>query len=161
MITMQSWMFLSSYEALRKKILNQKTIISMAHLGARAFDSIGGEIVSTTAFILKNTHDSKLNGNFYRLVEGVDEAEKASSLIKAIQFPNCNWSYNASTIDFNKIPGSPIAYWASEKTREIFSKAQNLGTLVEPRQGMATTDNKRFLRYWHEVNINKIDYRTL
>lgn len=84
MITMQSWMFLSSFEALRSRILNQHTILSMAHLGARAFDSIGGEVVSTTAFVLENTHKPEYRGAYLRLVDGRSEAEKMEMMVKAI-----------------------------------------------------------------------------
>lgn len=84
MITMQSWMFLSSFEALRSRILNQHTILSMAHLGARAFDSIGGEVVSTTAFVLENTHKPEYRGAYLRLVDGNSEAEKREMMVKAI-----------------------------------------------------------------------------
>ena len=84
MITMQSWMFLSSFEALRSRILNQHTILSMAHLGARAFDSIGGEVVSTTAFVLENAHRPDYRGAYMRLVDGNSEAEKMEMLAKAI-----------------------------------------------------------------------------
>ena len=85
MITMQSWMFLSSFEALRARILGQHTILSMAHLGARAFDSIGGEVVSTTAFVLENQHKPEYKGAYVRLVDGNSEAEKATMLERAIQ----------------------------------------------------------------------------
>ena len=85
MITMQSWMFLSSFEALRGRILNQHTILSMAHLGARAFDSIGGEVVSTTAFVLENTHKPNYRGAFLRLVDGNSEAEKMAMMAKAVE----------------------------------------------------------------------------
>jgi hypothetical protein len=84
MITMQSWMFLSSFESLRSRILNQHTILSMAHLGARAFDSIGGEVVSTTAFVLENAHKPTYRGAYMRLVDGNSEAEKMEMLVKAI-----------------------------------------------------------------------------
>lgn len=84
MITMQSWMFLSSFEALRSKILNHSTILTMAHLGARAFDSIGGEVVSTTAFVLENAHKPDFRGGYIRLVDGNSEAEKIEILIKAV-----------------------------------------------------------------------------
>jgi type II restriction/modification system DNA methylase subunit YeeA len=84
MITMQSWMFLSSFEALRSRILNQHTILSMAHLGARAFDSIGGEVVSTTAFVLENTHKPDYRGAYMRLVDGNSEAEKMAMMSQAI-----------------------------------------------------------------------------
>ena len=85
MITMQSWMFLSSFEALRSRILNQHTILSMAHLGARAFDSIGGEVVSTTAFVLENAHRPDYRGAYLRLVDGNSEAEKMEMLVNAIE----------------------------------------------------------------------------
>lgn len=84
MITMQSWMFLSSFEALRSRILNQHTILSMAHLGARAFDSIGGEVVSTTAFVLENVHKPDYRGAYMRLVDGNSEMEKMEMMSKAI-----------------------------------------------------------------------------
>ena len=85
MITMQSWMFLSSFEKLRARILGQHTIVSMAHLGARAFDSIGGEVVSTTAFVLENQHKPNYKGGYLRLVDGKSEAEKMALLAKAVQ----------------------------------------------------------------------------
>jgi type II restriction/modification system DNA methylase subunit YeeA len=85
MITMQSWMFLSSFENLRTKILDTSTILSMAHLGARAFDSIGGEVVSTTAYVLENTHSPEYKGAYVRLVDGNSEAEKAKMLREAIK----------------------------------------------------------------------------
>ena len=85
MITMQSWMFLSSYEKLRNHILDKHTIISMAHLGARAFDSIGGEVVSTTAFVLENAHHPEYKGAYVRLVDGNSEAEKQAAFKAALQ----------------------------------------------------------------------------
>jgi len=85
MITMQSWMFLSSFEKLRAKILSQSTILSMAHLGTRAFDSIGGEVVSTTAFVLENHCNPQYKGAYLRLVDGKSEAEKIALFQKALQ----------------------------------------------------------------------------
>lgn len=85
MITMQSWMFLSSFERLRKKILDHHTILSMAHLGTRAFSSIGGEVVSTTAFVLENHPDPHYKGAYIRLVDGGSEAEKATMFKEAIR----------------------------------------------------------------------------
>jgi len=84
MITMQSWMFLSSFESLRSRILTQHTILSMAHLGTRAFDSIGGEVVSTTAFVLENAHKPDYRGAYMRLVDGNSESEKMEMMAKAI-----------------------------------------------------------------------------
>ena len=85
MVTMQSWMFLSSYEDLRKWLLEEKTIVTMAHLGAHAFNTIGGEVVSTTAFVLSNVHIANYHGGFIRLVEGQDEAEKEQMMKQVLQ----------------------------------------------------------------------------
>ena len=120
MITMQSWMFLSSYEKLRTKILNERTILSMTHLGARAFDSIGGEVVQSTAFILESSHHLEYQGQYLRLIDGNSETEKAQALKKAIKNPNCGCFYRASASDFKKIPGCAIAYWVSDRVRDSF-----------------------------------------
>lgn len=162
MITMQSWMFLSSFEKLRAGLFGQATILSMAHLGARAFDSIGGEVVSTTAFVLKNTQCPDYKGGYLRLVNGNSEAEKQASTLEAIENPNCGWFFRASAADFKKIPGSPLAYWVSENIRIIFHSNKMLGELAEPSQGMATTNNDLFLRRWFEISSTnmKLDAKT-
>ena len=158
MITMQSWMFLSSYEKLRGLLLKETTISSMAHLGARAFDSIGGEVVSTAAFVIENHHDISKKGVFVRLVDGGSENEKLNELKEAIKNNGCGWFYRASADDFQKISGNPIAYWASKTIRIIFRDFPSLGKIAEPRQGMATSDVGRFLRVWHEVSYSRIKF---
>ncbi len=160
MITMQSWMFLSSYERLRESLIKEATITSMAHLGARAFDSIGGEVVSTTAFVIENQHMQGKQGSFVRLIDGGSEEEKLNALKEAISDPECGWFYRVSVDDFQKIPGSPIAYWVSEKLRDAFQK-NRLSEVAEAKQGMATSDNERFLRIWHEVIINNSCFNCL
>lgn len=152
MINMQSWMFLSSYENLRSKLLTHSTILSMAHLGERAFDTIGGAVVSTTAFVIQNAHHTSLKGEYTRLVDGNSEAEKSAQMREAIQNPECGWFYRASAEDFGKIPGSPVAYWATPEMFNAFSN-QSLREVSDAKQGMATSDNDRFLRLWHEVSI--------
>lgn len=157
MITMQSWMFLSSFEKIRIKIIDQGTILSMAHLGARAFDSIGGEVVSTTSFVLKNQHIPNYLGLFLKLIDGENEARKDRMLNEAIKNSDCDWLFRANADDYKKIPGAPIAYWVSGQITEAFINGQSLGTIVEPRQGMATTENKRFLRRWNEVAFENLN----
>lgn len=159
MINMQSWMFLSSFEKLRTKLLGQSTITSMAHLGARAFDSIGGEVVSTTAYILKNISKLDYRGNYIRLVNGKSEAAKDEALRDAIKNVDCGWYYLASAEELNKIPGYPIAYWVSEATRAAFSEGLPLRDISMPRQGMATTNNELFVRRWFEVANHKCNYQ--
>jgi type II restriction/modification system DNA methylase subunit YeeA len=153
MITMQSWMFLSSFERFRESILNRKTILSMVHLGARAFDSIGGEVVSTTTFILENAYYPEYKGSYARLVDGNSEAEKKMELHQCIVQSNF---HHASAADFNKVPGSPIAYWVSESTFDIFYKERFLGEETLAKQGLATGDNDLFARLWHEVSNHKM-----
>ena len=156
MITMQSWMFLSSYEKLREKLIDTTTFHSMAHLGTRAFDSIGGEVVSTTAFVIERCHQGKKKGSFLRLIDGTSENEKTNDFKEALNNPDCGWFYRVSVDEFKKIPGSPIAYWVSCKTVEIFSNAKLLNKYADPKQGFATGDNNRFLRQLWEVSASKI-----
>jgi type II restriction/modification system DNA methylase subunit YeeA len=146
MVTMQSWMFLSSYEKLRARILNNATILSMSHLGARAFDSIGGEVVSTTAFVIENSRLTDLKGAYLRLTEGNSESEKDKELKAKRSNP-----FLASASDFKQIPGCPIAYWASDALIKAFTLYPRLSSIGKPRQGLATTDNDRFLRFWYEI----------
>jgi len=158
MITMQSWMFLSSYESLRARVLSQNTILSMAHLGARAFDSIGGEIVSTTAFIIENAKCLDYKGSYLRLISGNSEAEKNEDIREAVNNPHCGWRYRASSADFKKIPGSPIVYWASRTVLDLFQKNNSLSQNIETREGLTTGSNDLFLRLWHEVQLAAIGF---
>lgn len=147
MITMQSWMFLSSYENLRESILNNDTILTMAHLGARAFDSIGGEVVSTTAFVLENAQNPEYKGAYLRLVDGNCEADKKAELKAKRTEP-----FRASAADFKKIPGSPIAYWVSEKISNLFT-LRAVKDIFDIEFGIKTGDNNKYLRRWSEVNL--------
>ena len=159
MITMQSWMFLSSFENLREYVLDQKTILSMTHLGARAFDSIGGEVVSTTTFILSNSIHSQYKGGYVRLVDGNSEAEKKVELTHCIansELPNVKSNLHlASAVDFKKIPGCPIAYWVSETERNLYQKKQLFRDVCLPRKGLDTGENDKFLRLWFEVSLSQ------
>ena len=151
MITMQSWMFLSSFENLRQMIVEKTEIQSLNHLGTRAFEEIGGEVVSTVSWISKNKVPNK-KGSYIRLVDYNNAQWKEK------EFFNKENYYKTNQKDFEKIPSSPIAYWVSDKVREIFEKCQKLGDVGEAKQGLATADNDRFLRLWNEVNYNKIGF---
>ena len=145
MITMHSWMFLSSFEKLRVKLLSKDTV-SMAHLGARAFEEIGGEVVQTTAFVLRNTYTFAYKGTYCRLIEPNTQNGKE------IMFLSGENRYQADQSDFCKIPGSPIAYWVSKKIVFTFA-GRHLDSYAQTKQGFATGDNDRFLRFWYEVSI--------
>jgi len=156
MITMQSWMFLSSYEKLREHLIDSTTILSMAHLGTRAFDSIGGEVVSTTGFVIKSPHYENKPGIFLRLVDGKSEEEKAKDLKLALSNPNCGWFFKVSADEFKKIPGSPIAYWISNKLATSFSTPTKFEDIFLIKAGISTGDNNRFILFWPEVSISGI-----
>jgi type II restriction/modification system DNA methylase subunit YeeA len=158
MITMHSWMFLSSYESIRKKIIDKKTIIVMAHLGPHAFDTIGGEIVSTTAFVFKNNYIPEYKGRYLRLTNSNSETEKDAALCEAIKNRYCGWFYSASVEDFSKIPGNPIAYWVSASMLRLFSEGRRITEFVKSRDGLTTGKNELFIRFHWEVQINKIYY---
>ena len=150
MITMQSWMFLSQYKILRKNIIEKTEIKSLNHLGTRAFSEIGGEVVSTVAWISKKI-SPKNEGTYIRLVD-YKNAE-----LKEQKFSNKDNYFQAKQKDFEKIPGSPIAYWVSDKVREIFEKNQKLGDIGEAiTKGIFTGKNDYFLKLWQEVNFSKI-----
>ncbi|MFU8866281.1 MAG: BREX-1 system adenine-specific DNA-methyltransferase PglX, partial [Rhodobacterales bacterium] len=155
-ICMQSWMFLSVFQKLRTKILDRNTILSMAHLGERGFDTIGGSVVSTTAFILLNKAKPEYKGNFLRLTDGKSEAEKAFLVRAVIEGEAQDVLHHASTQQFDQIPGSPIAYWLSDIGVRAFSSFGRIGDISKPHHGMSTNDNNRFVRKWAEVSADKM-----
>jgi type II restriction/modification system DNA methylase subunit YeeA len=149
MVTMQSWMFLSSYDAMRGKLLRGRTIHTMAHLGARAFGAISGDVVQTTAFVLQGHHFVGFKPVFFRLVDGQEE-HKETSLRAGLQ------RFDAITQDeLINIPGSPIAYWASPTTLHLFSTAIPLEDKAPSRAGLQTGENEKFIRYWHELSFQR------
>lgn len=148
MINMHSWMFLSTYEKLRDEVVDTSTIVNMLHLGAHAFDAIGGEVVQTTSFVIRRNHIDDYLSTYCRLVDGNSENEKE------IQFKSGERRYRLEASKFDEITGRPIAYWASDKARAAY-KNQNMDSIAQPRHGLATSDNDRFLKLWHEVDINK------
>lgn len=149
MITMHSWMFLSSFEKLRKKILINNTIINMAHLGARAFEEIGGEVVQTTSFIFNNSYIKEYTSSFKRLVDFKSQDSKEEAYLEDSNL------YQTKATNFSKIPGSPIAYWVSNKMISAFCN-KRIGEVADTCMGMTTGDNGKFLRLWYEVAINKL-----
>lgn len=152
MITMQSWMFLSSFEKLRKKMLLQTTV-NMAHLGARAFDEISGEVVQTTAFVNQKKNINGYLSTYIRLTEPNSENAKKESFLKKKD------RYVSIADNFSVIPGSPIAYWASPAALALYNN-EPLDNLAKPRHGLATSDNNRFLKLWFEVDYYKTSLKS-
>lgn len=157
MVTMQSWMFLGSFEKMRAKVIDNKTIVSMAHLGPRAFDAIGGEVVNVTADVIYNGR-AACEGAYVRLVDINGSEAKRLKLVEAIQNPDCGWFYRRDADTFRQIPGTPLAYWASDALLDAFGNAKQLSEYGKPRQGLATGENARFVREWWEVDDCKSVY---
>ena len=156
MITMHAWMFLDSYRELRPWMLSAMSIDSMAHLGTRAFDSIGGEVVQTTAFTTTNAScDADRAGVYLRLVDGRNEAEKAQLLCEAAANNDHMLRFETSASTLAVIPGRPIVYWASRQMLNAFEVGVPLGEVAPAKQGLATADNERFLRQWFEVSTDR------
>lgn len=148
MVTMQSWMFLSSFETMRERLLASKTLLTMAHLGPRAFSSISGEVVQTTAFIYMNARNKAYSPLFFRLVDGEEDTKRAALLERKHCF--CGITQE----DFGRIPGRPLAYWMPHVLVKHLIPENQLLNYSDQRQGLATGDDDRFLRYWHEIDAS-------
>lgn len=157
MINMQSWMFLSSFEKLRKTLLENYHIENMLHLGSRTFDELSGEVVQNTAFVVAK-HSSSQGGTYFRLVDGKCCADKEQMFLHAAEQETKIYYPNVSQANFEKIPGCPIGYWVSENILTRFAGNLALSAVAKPCVGLQTADNARFLRYWHEVNLEKIGF---
>ena len=149
MITQQSFMFTDDYKELRAKFLPSYTFVNMIHLGADAFEDISGEVVQTTSFIVGKQFPTKYKGTFVRLVDFPCNDKPENIKNKQLHF------YASSDV-FDNIKALPISYWLSETMRHSFDIGIPFEEYGTPRQGMATGENDRFLRNWHEVNFNKI-----
>lgn len=145
MITQHAWMFLSSFEKLRAKLQLIDTV-NMAHLGARGFDEIGGEVVQTTSFVMRSSHTKGYKGTYCRLIDG--DSEKA----KAEMFVSGENRYVAEQDNFSKIPGSPVAYWVSENFLLSFVVGESLAKIAPTRKGMFTGNNDLWLKFWFEIS---------
>lgn len=152
MITMQSWMFLSSFEKLRNDLLRRQ-INSLVHLGSRAFDADVGTIVQTVAFIVRNGRIRDYKGTYKRILEGNGSEEKENLFFKNTVIASNEEKYFA-------IPGHPIVYWCSENIAKMFETLSPIKALDVFDCGIKTGNNDLFLRLWYEVSITKTAYRT-
>ena len=148
MITMHAWMFLSSFEKLRP-IIRNNCMVNMVHLGARAFDEIGGEVVQTTSFTMRKSSIRNYFGIYKRLIKGNSQNEKEEMYLTD------RHSYRACQDDFVNVPGEPIAYWLTEKSLKAFS-GKLMGDVALLCQGLTTTNNELYVRHWYEVNFNSV-----
>ena len=152
MITQHAWMFLSSFEKLREKMMLTETV-SMAHLGARAFEEIGGEVVQTTSFVRVRAHIDNYKGVYCRLIEPTTQQGKEEMFLAGKN------RYTANQDNFAKIPGSSVAYWLSRNSLVNFDKVF-LENFANSREGVTTGCNDQFLRLWYEVAFGNIGWNT-
>lgn len=155
MITQHAWMFLSSFEKLRNHIVDAQEISSLVHLGLGTFEDLNSKVVQSVAFVLRNNYTRGYTGIYDRLFEtsGLyeDNAKKARWLCEGTH------RYYAKQDNFSKIPGSPVAYWVSNKFREIYKDAELFESIADIKSGVMSGDDARFIRFWHEVAFPKFD----
>ena len=149
------WMFISSYEELRRHFIDNATLTSLVQLEYSGFD---GATVPICAFTLSKQQLVKFWGSYVRLSNFRGADQQGPRTLEAIRNPSCGWFYTSKQEDFKKIPGSPIAYWVTEKMRLAFLGADPLGKIAQPRQGMATTNNSLFVRLWFECSRSNTDF---
>lgn len=150
MINIPVWMFLSSYEKLRKKMIAGNTFINMVHPGRGIFGSDFG----TTTFVIGKAHITSYVGSYRRLFEKQGEVETIEQ--REQHFFEKRGRFTSAQDNFSKIPGAPIAYWASKNLLHDFIVGKRLDSVAKPKQGVKTADKDRFLRFWHEVSFSKI-----
>lgn len=142
MITQHAWMFLSSYEKLRMQ-LRTSDIVNMAHLGPRAFEEIGGEVVQTTSFVFRKSHITDYKGEYCRLIEPTSQQGKEDMFLSGEN------RYEADQSNFSKIPGSPVAYWWGNF--KIFSLPK-IRDFYESAGRNKTHNNELYTRNWWEIS---------
>lgn len=145
-INMQSWMFLSSFEKLRHTFLTNYHLDNMLHLGPRTFDELSGEVVQNTAFVFTKDMPQEQGGTYYRLIDG-----KSCRAKEEIFLAGENCYTKVPQQNFNKIPGSPIGYWVSERMIDAFGSLESLSKIANPRKGLVTLDDNRFIHFWFEI----------
>ncbi len=158
-MTPNVWMFIKTYEELRRYIIEDKKIESLIQIAKGSFYKEA--TVDIITFVLGNSKKKDSKGLFIRLDDYKGDMEfQSKKVLEALENKNCGYFYEANGKNFEKIPGMPIGYWASENLLEDFEKGIKASELIEPKQGLATADNDRFLRQWYEVEEKKISYNT-
>lgn len=154
MITASSWMFISSFEKMRERLIDDTRIVSMIQQSTHGFPFV---TVPTTMFVLQP--GSALKTGCYIRLQDFDRPQwQQSRALEAIKNPACGWFYRRDASTFHQIPGSPIAYWASDGLMAAFVTLPNLKEIAKPRVGLQTSDNARFLRLWHECSLDKTTF---
>lgn len=157
MVTQDSWMFLGAYAKYREWLLHSSSVRTLAHLGTAAFDTIGGEVVSTVAFTLNAARVGDENSVFVRAIEEAGSA-KASVLRSAARGEGGRHVWTRPVRDFLSVPNTPLIYWATDDEISALSQGPHLNELIQAREGLTTGNNDTFLRRWFEVSISRIGF---
>ncbi|MCU4421692.1 BREX-1 system adenine-specific DNA-methyltransferase PglX [Acinetobacter lwoffii] len=152
-VTPYVWMFISSYEQMRRKLVTDATIQSLIQLEYNAFEPA---CIPVCAYTISKAHVKDYVGSYIKLSDFKGHENQAPKTLEAINNPNCGWFFNSKSDDFKKIPGSPIAYWVSDRISFSFEKGPLIKDIAQARQGLITADSDRFLRLWTEINIQKL-----
>ncbi len=155
MMTPFVWMFIGSYEKLRNRLIDDKTLTTLIQL---EYSGFAGATVPVCTFIYHNSHIDGYKGGYVRLADFTGPAVQAPKALEAIQNPVCGWFYRRDADTFKQIPGTPIAYWTSEVAISAYSRYSALGKRIITREGMATADNDRFVHFWWECPFASIGF---
>ncbi|BDV31265.1 BREX-1 system adenine-specific DNA-methyltransferase PglX [Microbacterium terricola] len=157
MITMQSWMFLAAFQALRALLLRSHAVNTIAHLGAGAFESIGGEVVTTVAFTVR-AGAAVGETSVARLVDISPASAKDATFRALVSAPDDPRWFKKNLRDLLNVPRSPFAYWFSHEVTSLFGSGRSVGSVAETAKGMVTADNASFVRQWWEVEFDNIGF---
>jgi hypothetical protein len=154
MVTMQSWMFLSSYEELRDWIVTNTSIDSLLQIGYNSFPELNSKVAQACSFVIRNAYVPQL-GSYFNLNDAPQSADKHAVFFDKLQRSDYKIIHQQC---FKYVPGTPIAHWISDKLRDVFANSEKLGHVSKPRQGLASGDNERFMRFWFEVSYENIGF---
>ena len=155
MMSSNVWMFLSSYVEMRAWIIDQMSLNSLVHLSNSGFD---GATVFVCAFTFSNCKLENSSGSFIRLTDFSKPSDQGPKTLEAIQNKDCSWFYRSRPADYRNIPGAPIAYWLSHDSFDVFKNYPSLGSVGDARMGLATGNNSKYVRLWHECDFQKIGF---
>ncbi|MCP9910194.1 BREX-1 system adenine-specific DNA-methyltransferase PglX [Cyanobium sp. BA20m-p-22] len=147
------WMFVSAYQPLRARLVEEETITSLVQLEYSGFD---GATVPICTFALRKGHLSRERASFVKLSDFKGADNQGPRTLEAIRNRHCGWFFEAAQDDFKKIPGTPVAYWVGERLRNVFERSTSLSKLVDAKEGLGTRDDDQFLRFWFEVSQSRI-----
>lgn len=157
LITSDTCMYISSFEKMRKEVIERTSIVCF--IDTRGTNAHPDVFDANAGWVLWNHPCANIKGSYFKLSHPIPE--KGQRLLEALANPNCGWYYRTDASSFDAIPGSPIAYWASEAVVAAFANMESLGKRLITREGMATADNDRFIRQWFECSLKHIDFNHL